>query len=87
MTQPIPPSQTRAYLMKKLLTICPICKKMIFGRDINLDSVDKTKVSSWPIRYTHSHEHINHPMHSITMFLDANLSVRTLEIPKLRIIN
>ena len=80
MQKTIQKSQTRSLLMRKLLTICPVCKKMIFGRDIDLEIVDKKNVSSWPVQYTHTHEHINHPMHAVTMFLDANLSVRSLEV-------
>jgi len=80
MQKSIEKSSTRALLMRKLLTICPVCKKMIFGKDINLDHVDKSRVSSWPVKYVHSHAHSTHPAHSITMFLDANLCVRNLEV-------
>ena len=33
-------STSRALLMKKLLAICPICKKPIYGKDIDINNID-----------------------------------------------
>jgi len=70
-------SETRTLLMRKLLTICPICKKMIFGRDIDMA---KLKKGHWPVPYIHEHTHNNFPKHSIKMYLDSKLAVRHLEV-------
>ncbi len=75
-------SETRSFLMRKLLTICPVCKKMIFGRDITLIKQDKSKINHWPLHYVHFHEHNGFPKHSIILYLDSNFSVRNLEIKK-----
>ena len=70
-------SETRAILMRKLLTICPVCKKMIFGRDIDMAQLEK---GHWPVPYIHQHEHNDIPMHSIKMYIDAGLAVRHMEV-------
>jgi len=80
MQKSIEKSGTRSILMKKLITICPVCKMMIYGKDIDLDHVQKLGGYAWPVKYDHNHTHNAHPMHTITMFLDANLSVRNLEV-------
>jgi len=81
MQKTIQKSQTRAILMRKLMTICPVCGKLIFGRDIDLDSIYKSEVNNWPITYTHYHEHREHPLHVLTLYIDANFSVRDLKVP------
>lgn len=80
MQKSIQESGTRAYLMKKLLTVCPVCKKLIYGKDIDLDHVHKLGSYAWPVKYLHDHTYNTHSKHSITMFLDANLSVRNIEV-------
>ncbi len=70
-------SETRSILMRKLLTICPICKKMIFGRDIDIAKLNK---GHWPVPYIHEHDYINFPIHSIKLYLDSSLAVRHLEV-------
>ena len=80
MQKSIQESGTRSLLMKKLITICPVCKKLIYGKDIDLDHVHKLGGYAWPVKYVHNHNHKTHPMHTITLFLDANLSVRNLEV-------
>ncbi|MFX1274657.1 MAG: hypothetical protein ACFFBP_02725 [Promethearchaeota archaeon] len=72
-------SETRI-LVKKLLAICPHCKKQIYGNDINLANIDKTKIKSWPLPYVYCHSHENWPMHALTMYLDSTLTVRAREV-------
>jgi len=73
-------SDTRALLMKKLLAICPICKKPIYGKDIDINKLDVSKVSHWPVKYTHCHSHNDKPVHALTMYIDSNFSVRGKEV-------
>ncbi len=75
----IPPS-TRALLMRKLLTICPVCKKPIYGRDIDIAKIEKAGINQWPVLYTHCHSHESIPLHAITLYLDANFAVRGEEV-------
>lgn len=75
--------KTRYYLSRKLLTICPVCKKLIKGKDIDILTIDKTKVTHWPLIYTHCHSHDKYPMHALTLYLDANFSVRSEEVTHL----
>ena len=74
-------SETRAILMRKLMTVCPICKKQIYGRDIDIPSIEKSrsKIDHWPLRYVHCHDNNNFPMHALMIYIDANFSVRGLE--------
>ncbi|TXT57996.1 MAG: hypothetical protein BAJALOKI2v1_480024 [Promethearchaeota archaeon] len=72
--------ETRNLLMKKLLTICPICGKQIYGRDIDITNIDLSKISKWPFRYTHCHSNRSNPMHAVTLYLDSNFAVRGKEI-------
>ena len=69
-------SETRPYLIRKLLTICPICKKRIYGKDIDITKIDKSKIKHWPLRYTICHEYGTNSMHAFTIYLDANFNVR-----------
>ena len=71
---------TRALLMRKLLTICPICKRPIYGKDIDISKIKKSKITHWPITYTHCHSDGTTPLHAITLYLDANFSVRGEEV-------
>lgn len=70
---------TRSILAKKLLTICPVCGKQIYGKDIDVEKIDTERIKSWPIRYTHCHAHKGMPLHALTMYLDANFAVRGKE--------
>lgn len=72
-------SNTRSYLAKKLLTICPICGKKIYGKDIDIEKIKKDHIKQWPVRYTHCHTHKETPIHALTMYLDANFAVRGKE--------
>ncbi|MFO7795514.1 MAG: hypothetical protein ACQERB_06145 [Promethearchaeati archaeon] len=73
-------SNSRALLMKKLLAICPICKKPIYGKDIDINTIDLSKISHWPVKYTHCHSHNGGHFHAITMYIDSNFSVRATEV-------
>ena len=68
-------------LMRKLMTICPICGRQIFGKDIDIDRVKsaKSQIDHWPLRYVYCHSHEEFPMHALTIYLDANFSVRGME--------
>ncbi len=75
-------SNTRSYLAKKLLTICPVCGKRIYGKDIDIEQMNKGNIKNWPIRYTHCHSHKGMPLHALTMYIDANFAVRGNESSK-----
>jgi len=72
--------ENRSFLMKKLLTICPVCKKPIYGRDIDILSLINSKIDHWPVNYAYCHAYNNYPLHSLTIYLDSNFSVRGHEI-------
>ena len=76
-------SEARTILMRKLMTICPICGKLIFGRDIDFACLDKSKVNRWPMSYIHNHSHKEFPEHSLTLYIDANFSVRDKKVSNL----
>ena len=69
-------------LMRKLMTICPVCGKQIYGRDIDINDIkiSKSQINHWPLKYIHCHAHNNMPMHALMLYIDANFSVRGLEI-------
>ncbi|MHA2184859.1 MAG: hypothetical protein ACXAAI_07645 [Promethearchaeota archaeon] len=73
-------ANTRSLLIRKLLTICPVCKKRIYGRDIDILNIDTSKISHWPLRYIHCHANNNFPLHALTIYLDNNFSVRGNEV-------
>ena len=73
-------SKTRNLLIKKLLTICPVCKKRIYGKDLDIIKIDLSEIKYWPMRYTHCHASNDKPLHAITLFLDKDFSVRGNEI-------
>ena len=67
-------------MMRKLLTICPECQQQIYGFDLNLSDIDKSKVGHWPLSYVYCHSHNEGPMHALTMYLDATYTVRSREV-------
>jgi hypothetical protein len=73
-------NEARKFLIRKLLTICPICQKRIYGKDIDILKIDLSKVNHWPLRYIHCHQTNRVPFHALTIFLDANFSVRGNEV-------
>lgn len=78
-------SESRAILMRKLMTICPLCGKLIFGRDIDFSKLDNGKVASWPATYDHNHSHKDFGEHNLTIYIDANYAVRErLIAPQIR---
>jgi hypothetical protein len=72
--------EARKSLIRKLLTICPVCQKRIYGKDIDILKIDFSKINHWPLRYIHCHRTSNVPFHALTIFLDANFSVRGNEV-------
>lgn len=73
-------SKTRSDLTRKLLAICPVCKKRIYGKDIDILKIDIPKINHWPLRYTHCHAYNHISLHAITLFLDKDFSVRGNEV-------
>jgi hypothetical protein len=65
--------------MKKLLTICPMCGKKIYGRDIDINKIQQQKIEKYPFRYIHCHSH-GTQTHAITMYLDSHFAVRGKEV-------
>ncbi|MFX1477729.1 MAG: hypothetical protein ACFFCI_06325 [Promethearchaeota archaeon] len=72
--------EIRSFLIRKLLTICPVCKKRIYGKDIDILKIDLSKVNHWPLRFTHCHSNNNYPMHALTLFIDSGFVVRGNEV-------
>ena len=72
--------EARKFLIRKLLTICPVCQKRIYWRDIDILKIDLSKINHWPLRYIHCHRTNSVPFHALTIFLDANFSVRGKEV-------
>jgi len=72
-------TETRS-LVKKLLAICPQCKKQIYGNDIDISNIDINKIRNWPLPYIYCHSHDNFPMHALTMYLDTSFTVRAREV-------
>ncbi|MFX1279628.1 MAG: hypothetical protein ACFFA3_09435 [Promethearchaeota archaeon] len=73
-------NESRNFLIRKLLLICPVCQKRIYGKDIDILKIDLSKINHWPLRYIHCHKTNNVPLHALTIFLDANFSVRGNEV-------
>ena len=69
-------NESRKFLIKKLLTICPVCKRKIYGKDIDILNIDTSKVNHWPLTYIHCHTNDNLSYHALTIYIDANFSVR-----------
>ena len=69
----------RQALMKKLMSICPTCGKLIYGRDIDnsvLEAVMNRSHGHWPMKYEHHHDH-----HHVNLYIDTNFAVRGCEAP------
>ncbi|MFX1497519.1 MAG: hypothetical protein ACFFBH_08330 [Promethearchaeota archaeon] len=66
--------------MKKLITICPVCKMHIYGKDINILNLSNIKADSWPLNYIYYHTYNDYPLHSLTLYLDSHFSVRGYEV-------
>ncbi|MFX1411499.1 MAG: hypothetical protein ACFFA6_14200 [Promethearchaeota archaeon] len=73
-------SESPTFLMRKLLTICPICKRPVYGRDIEILKIDKSMIKRWSLKYTFCHSHNKGSLHAITIYLDAIFTVRGNEI-------
>lgn len=67
-------------LMRKLITICPVCKMPIYGKDINILNLTNIKGDQWPLNYVHTHAYNDHPTHSLRLYLDSHFSARAYEI-------
>ena len=75
-------TETRAFLIRKLLTVCPVCQKRIYGKDIDILKINskKSEISHWPLRYIHCHSTNKVPFHALTIYLDNNFAVRGNEV-------
>jgi len=41
--------KTQTFLSSKLLCIYPLCKKYIYGKDIEIVKIEPSKLKRWPI--------------------------------------
>ena len=73
-------NDTRTFLTRKLLCICPTCKRRIFGADIDIANLDLTKIKKWPLSFIHCHRDKNHPLHALTIYIDANFAIRGRQV-------
>jgi hypothetical protein len=73
----------RTMLSKKLLGTCPICRKRIYGENLDIGMIDISKIKKFPFAYTYIHNHsdgsIPQLKHAVTLYFDANLIVRSVE--------
>lgn len=69
----------RTILAKKLLCQCPICQKKIYGGTLDLNNIDVSKIKHFPFSYTYIHSEPNALKHAITLYFDANLTLRGVE--------
>jgi hypothetical protein len=73
----------RQFLARKLLCSCPICHKRIFGETLGLPTLDTSRIKRYPFPYvyvhTHSADSMPPVMHAITIYLDADMAVRSIE--------
>jgi hypothetical protein len=85
-------NMNRAMLAKKLLCTCPICQKRIYNTTLGLEKIDLSRINQFPFAYTYVHScesgaaqnsmdqnEIIQAQHAVTLFFDANLTVRGLE--------
>ena len=72
--------ETRRFLIRKLLATCPTCNKQIYGKDLDISNINTADIRQWPLRYIHCHAHNNVPLHALTLYLDADFSVRAKEV-------
>ncbi|MBA7679314.1 hypothetical protein ES703_87603 [subsurface metagenome] len=72
--------KTQTFLSSKLLCICPLCKKYIYGKDIEIVKIEPSKVKRWPITVVHCHSNKNYPIHALTLYIDANFSIRSRDV-------
>ncbi len=63
-----------SFLWRKVFAICPVCKKPIHGKDLELNRLQTA--DHWPVSITCLHGG-DHP---ITLWIDARYSVRDVEL-------
>ena len=69
-------SEEKAFLIRKYVATCPVCHQPIRGGDLFEDHQFPTR----PVSITLCHYgKPGMPLHAVTMFIDANMSVRTVE--------
>lgn len=74
----------RHFLARKLLCSCPVCHKRIFGETLGLPTLDTSRIKRYPFPYVYLHTHNsadspNPTLHAITIYLDADMAVRSVE--------
>jgi hypothetical protein len=78
---------SRRILTKKLMCRCPICNAGIYNKQLGLDKIETNKVEVFPFPLTYSHQHSTADQktetHDLTLYLDANFSVRDVLIGKM----
>lgn len=67
-------------LIKKLITICPVCKMPIYGKDIKILNLTNINVDQWPLNYVHTHAYNDYPTHSLRLYIDSLFSARVYEV-------
>ena len=72
--------ETCKTLLRKLLVICPVCKKPIYGKDLNLERIFQTEIIQWPLSYIHCHSNGSFPIHALTIYIDDEFNVRAHEV-------
>jgi len=62
------------------MCICPLCKKNIYGKDIDITEIDTSNIKRWPFSIVYCHAHNNNSLHALIIYLDANFSIRGREV-------
>jgi hypothetical protein len=66
----------------KILTICPLCKKKVFAKDINIEEIDLSKIKTFPFNYIYIHSYNKYSPHALLIYFDAHFNVRGREVAK-----
>ncbi|MHA1732766.1 MAG: hypothetical protein ACTSU5_12545 [Promethearchaeota archaeon] len=69
-------AEERAFLIRKYMATCPVCGLPIRGGDL----FDEDSIPTRPVSVTYCHHgKPGMPLHAVNMFLDSNVSVRSVE--------
>lgn len=68
---------------RKLLAICPICNRRIYGRDLKITNQDLSSIKHFPFTVIYCHRKAGAEnddiKHAVALYLDADLKVRSIE--------
>lgn len=75
---------------KKLIALCPKCRKFIYPADIDVNKLINSDADRWPIKFLHYHINDSRmlvssffrsiPEHAITLYLHSDMVIRSIEV-------